>query len=98
MTGMHLLKEMAAKGELLFPAINVTDCVTKPSFDKVYGCRHFLQDSIMRATDVMIRGKRALVCGYGDVGTGLHIRAARCGCPLASHRERLDLRAADRHG
>merc|ERR1711994_914414 len=60
----------AAKGELLFPAINVNDCVTKSKFDNVYGCRHSLPDGIMRATDVMIGGKRALVCGYGDVGKG----------------------------
>merc|ERR1712184_66047 len=57
-------------GELLFPAINVNDCVTKSKFDNVYGCRHSLPDGIMRATDVMIGGKRALVCGYGDVGKG----------------------------
>merc|ERR1712151_402833 len=63
-------KEMAAKGELLFPAINVNDCVTKSKFGNVYGCRHSLPDGIMRATDVMIGGKRALVCGYGDVGKG----------------------------
>jgi len=69
-TGVHRLKEMAAKGELLFPAINVNDCVTKSKFDNVYGCRHSLPDSIMRATDVMIGGKRAMVCGYGDVGKG----------------------------
>merc|ERR1712150_438928 len=69
-TGVHRLKEMAAKGELLFPAINVNDCVTKAKFDNIYGCRHSLPDGIMRATDVMIGGKRALVCGYGDVGKG----------------------------
>merc|ERR1712141_94754 len=69
-TGVHRLKEMAAKGELLYPAINVNDCVTKSKFDNVYGCRHSLTDGIMRATDVMIGGKRALVCGYGDVGKG----------------------------
>merc|ERR1711975_89036 len=69
-TGVHRLKEMAAKGELLFPAINVNDCVTKSKFDNVYGCRHSLNDGIMRATDVMIGGKRALICGYGDVGKG----------------------------
>merc|ERR1712213_77392 len=62
-TGVHRLKEMAAKGELLFPAINVNDCVTKSKFDNVYGCRHSLPDGIMRATDVMIGG-------YGDVGKG----------------------------
>jgi len=69
-TGVARLKKMAAKGELLFPAINVNDCVTKSKFDNVYGCRHSLPDGIMRATDVMIGGKRALVCGYGDVGKG----------------------------
>merc|ERR1712005_69554 len=69
-TGVHRLKQMAAKGELLFPAINVNDCVTKSKFDNVYGCRHSLTDGIMRATDVMIGGKRALVAGYGDVGKG----------------------------
>jgi len=69
-TGVHRLKDMAKKGELLFPSINVNDCVTKSKFDNVYGCRHSLPDGIMRATDVMIGGKRALVCGYGDVGKG----------------------------
>merc|ERR1712166_1485167 len=69
-TGVMRLKGMAAKGELLFPAVNVNDCVTKSKFDNVYGCRHSLPDSIMRATDVMIGGKRALICGYGDVGKG----------------------------
>merc|ERR1712170_132318 len=69
-TGVHRLKEMAKKGELLFPAINVNDCVTKSKFDNVYGCRHSLPDGIMRATDVMIGGKRCLICGYGDVGKG----------------------------
>merc|ERR1711876_69365 len=69
-TGVHRLKEMALRGELLFPAINVNDCVTKSKFDNVYGCRHSLPDGIMRATDVMIGGKRSLICGYGDVGKG----------------------------
>merc|ERR1712093_743760 len=69
-TGVHKLREMAAKGELLFPAINVNDCVTKSKFDNVYGCQHSLPDGIMRATDVMIGGKRVLICGYGDVGKG----------------------------
>ena len=69
-TGVHRLKEMAAKGELLFSAINVNDCVTKSKFDNVNGCRHSLPDGIMRATDVMIGGKRALICGYGDVVKG----------------------------
>merc|ERR1719487_2749755 len=69
-TGVHRLKQMAAKGELLFPAINVNDCVTKSNFDNVYGCRHSLTDGIMRATDVMLGGKRSLVLGFGDVGKG----------------------------
>merc|ERR1711871_1028589 len=69
-TGVHRLKEMAAKGELLFPAINVNDCVTKSKFDNVYGCRHSLPDSIMRATDVMLSGKKVCICGFGDVGKG----------------------------
>jgi adenosylhomocysteinase len=54
----------------LFPAINVNDCVTKSKFDNVYGCKHSLPDGIMRATDVMLAGKKALICGYGDVGKG----------------------------
>jgi len=69
-TGVLRLKQMAARGELLFPAINVNDCVTKSKFDNVYGCRHSLPDGIMRATDVMLGGKRILICGYGDVGKG----------------------------
>jgi adenosylhomocysteinase len=69
-TGVHRLYQMAKSGSLLFPAINVNDSVTKSKFDNVYGCRHSLPDGIMRATDVMIAGKRALVCGYGDVGKG----------------------------
>merc|ERR1711933_78676 len=69
-TGVMKLRDMAKSGTLLFPAINVNDCVTKSKFDNVYGCRHSLPDGIMRATDVMIGGKRALVCGYGDVGKG----------------------------
>jgi adenosylhomocysteinase len=61
---------MAEKGELLFPAINVNDSVTKSKFDNLYGCRHSLIDAINRATDVMLAGKVAIVCGYGDVGKG----------------------------
>merc|ERR1712000_364900 len=78
-TGVLRLREMAAKGELLFPAINVNDCVTKSKFDNVYGCRHSLPDSIMRATDVMIGGKRALICGFGDVGKGCAHALRGCG-------------------
>jgi adenosylhomocysteinase len=69
-TGVHRLYQMQATKSLLFPAINVNDSVTKSKFDNVYGCRHSLPDGIMRATDVMIAGKRVVVCGYGDVGKG----------------------------
>ena len=69
-TGVKRLYKMAEKGELLFPAINVNDSVTKSKFDNLYGCRHSLIDAINRATDVMIAGKLAVVCGYGDVGKG----------------------------
>ena len=69
-TGVHRLYEMAAAGELPFPAINVNDSVTKSKFDNLYGCRESLVDGIKRATDVMIAGKVAVVCGYGDVGKG----------------------------
>jgi adenosylhomocysteinase len=69
-TGVHRLKEMSAKGSLLFRAINVNDSVTKSKFDNLYGCRESLVDGIKRATDVMIAGKIAVVCGYGDVGKG----------------------------
>ncbi len=69
-TGVHRLYERVAKGTLRFPAINVNDCVTKSKFDNLYGCRESLIDGIKRATDVMISGKKAVVCGYGDVGKG----------------------------
>ena len=69
-TGVHRLYEMQSRGELLFPAVNVNDSVTKSKFDNKYGCRHSLVDGINRATDVMIGGKVAVVCGYGDVGKG----------------------------
>jgi len=69
-TGVHRLYEMEKAGELKFPAINVNDSVTKPKFDNKYGCRHSLIDGINRGTDVLIGGKVALVCGYGDVGKG----------------------------
>jgi adenosylhomocysteinase len=69
-TGVHRLYQMANNGELLFPAINVNDSVTKSKFDNLYGCRHSLVDGINRGTDVMIAGKTALICGYGDVGKG----------------------------
>ena len=69
-TGVHRLIEMQNRGELLFPAINVNDAVTKSKFDNKYGCRHSLIDGINRATDVLMGGKVAVVCGYGDVGKG----------------------------
>ena len=69
-TGVHRLQQMVENGELLFPAINVNDSVTKSKFDNLYGCRESLVDGIKRATDVMISGKHAVVCGYGDVGKG----------------------------
>ena len=80
-TGVHRLYQLAAAGELLFPAINVNDSVTKSKFDNKYGCRHSLVDGINRAVDVLLAGKLALVCGYGDVGKGcaeaLHAQGAR---------------------
>lgn len=69
-TGVHRLYQMAKEGELLFPAINVNDSVTKSKFDNLYGCRHSLVDGICRAMDVMLSGKTAMICGYGDVGKG----------------------------
>ena len=69
-TGVHRLYQMVEAGELLFPGMNVNDSVTKSKFDNLYGCRESLVDGIKRATDVMIAGKIAVVCGYGDVGKG----------------------------
>ena len=69
-TGVHRLYEMMREGSLLFPAINVNDSVTKSKFDNIYGCRHSLPDGLARATDVMIGGKVALICGFGEVGKG----------------------------
>ncbi|HEV3228633.1 MAG TPA: adenosylhomocysteinase, partial [Solirubrobacteraceae bacterium] len=69
-TGVHRLYQMQVAGSLLFPAIDVNNSVTKSKFDNLYGCRHSLVDGINRATDVMIGGKTAVVCGYGDVGKG----------------------------
>src|SRR6185503_11520108 len=69
-TGVHRLYEMQKRGELLCPAINVNDSVTKSKFDNKYGCRHSLVDGINRATDVLIGGKMAVIFGYGDVGKG----------------------------
>lgn len=70
-TGVHRLYQMQQKGELLFPAFNVNDSVTKSKFDNLYGCRHSAVDGVMRATDVMIAGKTVVVAGYGDVGKGV---------------------------
>jgi adenosylhomocysteinase len=69
-TGVHRLNDRARNGTLRFPAINVNDCVTKSKFDNLYGCRESLIDGIKRATDVMVSGKKAVICGYGDVGKG----------------------------
>ncbi|GAB78346.1 adenosylhomocysteinase [Austwickia chelonae] len=69
-TGVHRLYQLAERGQLLFPAINVNDSVTKSKFDNKYGCRHSLVDGLNRATDLLIGGKTAVVCGYGDVGKG----------------------------
>jgi len=69
-TGVHRLYQMAQNGELLFPAINVNDSVTKSKFDNLYGCRESLADGIKRATDIMVAGKAVVICGYGDVGKG----------------------------
>jgi adenosylhomocysteinase len=69
-TGVNRLYQLASEGQLLFPAINVNDSVTKSKFDNLYGCRESLTDGIKRATDIMLAGKKAVVCGYGDVGKG----------------------------
>ena len=97
-TGVHRLYQMHEAGTLLFPAINVNDSVTKSKFDNLYGCRHSLIDGINRATDVMIGGKVAVVCGYGDVGKGCAAVAARPGRARDRHRDRPDLRAAGGDG
>ncbi len=91
-TGVHRLYEMQKAGTLLFPAINVNDSVTKSKFDNLYGCRHSLIDGLFRATDVMISGKVAVVCGYGDVGKGLLPIAQGPGRARDRHRDRSDLR------
>jgi len=79
-TGVHRLYAMAAQNKLLFPAINVNDAVTKSKFDNLYGCKHSLPDGLMRATDVMLAGKEALVFGYGDVGKGCAFALKSAGC------------------
>merc|ERR1712228_682206 len=79
-TGVHRLYIMEKQGALLFTAINVNDSVTKSKFDNLYGCKHSLPDGIMRATDVMMAGKKAVICGYGDVGKGCASAMRACGC------------------
>ena len=81
-TGVHRLYKMMEQGKLLVPAINVNDSVTKSKFDNLYGCRESLADGIKRATDVMVAGKVAVICGYGDVGKGSRTLAARHGRSL----------------
>ena len=104
-TGVHRLYELAKTGDLLFPAINVNDSVTKSKFDNLYGCRHSLVDGINRGTDVMLAGKLAVVCGYGDVGKGsaasLRAQGARVSvteidpiCALQACMEGYDVRGA----
>ena len=95
-TGVHRLYQLAEKGELLFPAINVNDSVTKSKFDNLYGCRHSLIDGINRATDVMIGGKIAVVLRLRRRRQGLRRVAARPGRPGDRDRDRPDLRAAGR--
>jgi len=82
-TGVHRLYQLAEKGELLFPAINVNDSVTKSKFDNLYGCKHSLPDGIMRATDVMIAGKKVVICGFGDVGKGCAQAMKACGARVS---------------
>lgn len=79
-TGVHRLYIMEKNNSLLFPAINVNDSVTKSKFDNLYGCKHSLPDGIMRATDVMMAGKKAVICGYGDVGKGCAFAMRANGC------------------
>ena len=97
-TGVHRLYEMQKAGTLLFPAINVNDSCTKSKFDNLYGCRHSLIDGLFRATDVMLSGKVAVVCGYGDVGKGCCQIAQGPGRPRDRHRDRSDLRPAGGDG
>jgi len=77
-TGVHRLYKIAEEGGLPFPAINVNDSVTKSKFDNIYGCRHSLPDGIFRATDVMLSGKKVVICGYGDVGKGCAAAMRAC--------------------
>merc|ERR1719311_1903969 len=79
-TGVHRLYQMEKAGTLLFPCINVNDSVTKSKFDNLYGCKHSLPDGLCRATDVMLAGKKAVICGYGDVGKGCAFAMKAAGC------------------
>ena len=97
-TGVLRLYQFAAAGELAFPAINVNDSVTKCKFDNKYGTRHSLIDGINRGTDVLIGGKKVLICGYGDVGKGCAESLAGQGARVAGHRDRPDQRAAGADG
>ncbi len=87
-TGVHRLLRMEQNGSLLFPAINVNDSVTKSKFDNIYGCRHSLTDGIKRGLDVLLSGKQAVVCGYGDVGKG-------CAESLSNERARVAVTEVD---
>ncbi len=89
-TGVHRLYQIAEAGKLLVPAINVNDSVTKSKFDNLYGCRESLADGLKRAMDVMLAGKVAVVCGYGDVGKGSAHQLARLRCARGRHRNRSD--------
>ena len=97
-TGVHRLYQMAERGELPFPAINVNDSVTKSKFDNLYGCRESLVDAIRRGTDVMLAGKVAVVCGYGDVGKGSAASLRQRRRAGDRHRDRPDLRPAGGDG
>ena len=97
-TGVHRLYDMQKKGELPFPAINVNDSVTKSKFDNKYGCRESLVDAIRRGTDVMMAGKVAVVCGYGDVGKGSALSLKGAGARVHRDGDRSDLRAAGGDG
>ncbi len=97
-TGVHRLYVMAKEGRLLWPAINVNDCVTKSKFDNLYGCRESLVDGIRRGTDVMMAGKVAMVAGFGDVGKGSAASPAQRRLPGDGLGNRPDLRAAGGDG
>ena len=97
-TGVHRLYDLAKKGKLPFPAINVNDSVTKSKFDNLYGCKESLVDAIRRATDVMLAGKVACVAGFGDVGKGSAASLRNGGARVHRDRSRPDLRAAGGDG